>query len=410
MPEPSDYDRSWEERREQIIGLGERSARKSYYPELQQRLRELKEQQYYLEKAQELGQIGTWDYNFRRNRFVLTKEACRIIGLPGGSEPSYRQFLKIVHPEDRRVLTESYKAVLLGTPYDHEYRIVVDGRIKWVKEKAELERDHEGVALRSVGFIQEITERKQREEELRQKNAELDAINAELERFTYTVSHDLKSPLITIQGFAAMVEDGLRDHPDPALKSDLAQIRAAAARMYALLNDLLELSRVGHTINPVEEVDLTATACEAIELLRGALARRPANLRFTTPLPRVTGDRDRLREVFQNLIENAVKYMGDQPAPLIEIGIAEHAGRRACFVRDNGQGVAPEHHESVFLLFNRLHQNDDGTGIGLALVKHIIELHRGRVWLESAGAGQGTTIWFTLPWRESAPPLLPGAG
>ena len=118
-------------------------------------------------------------------------------------------------------------------------------------------------------------------------------------------------------------------------------------------------------------------------------------------MPSVYGDRLRLLEVYQNLIDNAVKFMGDQTSPRIEIGAQQHDGEVVCFVRDNGIGIASEYHEKVFGLFERLDTVIDGTGIGLALVKRIVEVHGGRIWVESEGEGRGTTFWFTLPhWGE----------
>ncbi|MCP4658377.1 MAG: histidine kinase, partial [bacterium] len=221
--------------------------------------------------------------------------------------------------------------------------------------------------------------------------------NAELERFTYTVSHDLKGPLFTIKGFLGYLEkDALRGDAE-RLEQDVQSIRGAADKMQRLLEELLELSRIGHQLNPPEEVAFGELAREARDLLAAQIAERGAEVAIAADLPVVTGDRTRLLQTLQNLVGNAVRYMGDQPAPRIEIGIRDDAGERVFTVRDNGIGIDPQHHEKVFGLFERLDAETEGTGIGLAVVKRVVEVHGGRIWVESQGRGHGSTFCFTVP-------------
>lgn len=248
----------------------------------------------------------------------------------------------------------------------------------------------------------DITVRRQAEEALQQLTVDLTRTNLELERFTYTVSHDLKSPLITIMGFIGLLEKGLGDEQDDDTRSAIDFIRSAATKMSALLDSLLEVSRIGRVVNLAETINLEEVTREALELVSGPLAESRATVTVASGLPLVSGDRLRLRQVMQNLIENGIKYSKGQASPQIEVGVAEVDGKRACFVRDNGLGIPPEHHERVFGLFARLDQSQAGTGVGLTLVKRIIELHGGKVWLDSTGVpGEGTTVWFTLPWQET---------
>ncbi|MDD4789568.1 MAG: ATP-binding protein, partial [Pirellulales bacterium] len=174
------------------------------------------------------------------------------------------------------------------------------------------------------------------------------------------------------------------------------RIAASAERMGRLLSEILELSRIGRQVNPAEEVSLNVLAAEAIESLRGSITKSGAEVDVRPGLPEVFGDRRRLGEVFQNLLENAVKYRGDQRRPRIEIGGEERGGEVLCYVRDNGLGIEPEYHEGVFRLFNQLDPSCEGSGVGLALVKRIVDVHGGKVWVESAGRGHGATFWFTL--------------
>jgi signal transduction histidine kinase len=243
-----------------------------------------------------------------------------------------------------------------------------------------------------------VIEHKRVEAERENLIEELEAKNAELERFTYTVSHDLKSPLITIRGFLGFLKKDAVSGNIERLTADIKRIGDAADRMQRLLNELLELSRVGRMMNPPVEVPFEAVVRDALELLHGRLAERPVRVEIVTPLPVVCGDRARLVEVMQNLVDNAIKFACDQPEPKIEIGVrtADPAGRPVFFVCDNGIGIEPQYHAKVFGLFDKLDPKSEGTGIGLALVKRIVEMHGGRVWVESPGHGRGSTFCFTL--------------
>jgi signal transduction histidine kinase len=150
-------------------------------------------------------------------------------------------------------------------------------------------------------------------------------------------------------------------------------------------------------VNPPEKISLEDITREATELVEGTLMARGVQVRIGSDLPILFGDRKRLVEVMQNLIENAAKFMGDQKEPLIEIGALKKGGETLCYVRDNGIGIHPRYHEKIFDLFDKLDQNMPGTGIGLAIVKRIIEIHKGRIWVESEGRGQGSTFYFSIP-------------
>jgi signal transduction histidine kinase len=229
--------------------------------------------------------------------------------------------------------------------------------------------------------------------------AELEAKNAELESFSYTVSHDLKSPLFTLRGFLGYMERDVAAGNQERLRADIARIGDAADKMRRLLDDLLELSRVGRFVNPPQDVGFDVIAREAVELVRGGLDARGVAVRIAPGLPVVRGDRSRLVQLVQNLIDNAAKFMGDQKQPQVEIGLRAGGRLSTFYVRDNGVGIAPRHQERVFRLFEKLDGGSDGTGVGLALVRRIVELHGGRVWVESGGDGTGATFFFTLPVR-----------
>jgi signal transduction histidine kinase len=235
------------------------------------------------------------------------------------------------------------------------------------------------------------------EEALRAERADLAAKNAELERYNYTVSHDLKSPLVTIRGFAGLAGTDLAAGRPERVRQDLGRIVAAADRMHRLLDELLELSRIGRVVHEPEDVPLGALVREAVEQVRGPLESRGVAVEIAADLPVVHVDRRRVLEVLQNLLENAAKFSDGGGSPRVEIGVREDGGERVFYVRDSGRGIEPRFLERVFDLFEKLDPRVEGTGVGLALVRRIVEAHGGRVWAESEGPGRGATFCFTLP-------------
>jgi signal transduction histidine kinase len=199
---------------------------------------------------------------------------------------------------------------------------------------------------------------------------------------------------VNIRGFLGYLRQDANSNDLSRFDKDVGRIANAVDRMQALLNDLLELSRVGRIINPSENVALGTIVSETVNLLHAQLDARKVHLKIQPDLPMVRGDYTRLVEIMQNLISNAIKFMGNQSDPQIEIGSAGLDKD----VRDNGIGIEPKYHDRIFGLFNRLDPTVEGTGVGLTLVKRIIEVHGGKIWLESE-LGAGTTFYFTLPLR-----------
>lgn len=250
---------------------------------------------------------------------------------------------------------------------------------------------------READLKNEIAAREKIQAEREKLITQLESSNAELERFTYTVSHDLRSPLVTIKGFVGMLEHDIQANRKDKIEHDLQRIAVAADKMDALLSELLELSRIGRIVNPPEEVDTGQLIQDALDSLDAQLRSRSVTVRIAPDLPKLYGDRIRLREVFENLIGNAAKYTGEQTDPVIEIGIRDEKPEPVFFVKDNGMGIEPQYHSRVFNLFEKLNPAVDGTGIGLTIVKRIVEVHGGRIWIESEGAGKGSAFCFTVP-------------
>jgi PAS domain S-box-containing protein len=239
-------------------------------------------------------------------------------------------------------------------------------------------------------IVSDITERKRQENELREKNSEL-------ERFTYTVSHDLKSPLVTVKTFLGYLEQDMARPDMERVKQDVAYMHTATEKMGQLLDELLNLARVGRKKNPAARVAFRELAQEALQLVAGRISTGGVKVQVADAVVTLEGDRPRLMEIWQNLVENACKFMGNQPQPQVEIGVEKRDPETVFFVRDNGAGIDPRHQAKVFGLFEQLNSRGEGTGMGLALVKRIVELYEGRIWVESAGPGQGANFLFTLP-------------
>ncbi len=253
------------------------------------------------------------------------------------------------------------------------------------------------LALANERLHAEIVERRRIEREREALIVDLERKNEEMERFCYTISHDLKAPLITICGFADLLQQDTASRDLKRLSEDVEEIAKAAHVLQRMLDDLLELSSNGQVVAADQEVSLSEVVEHAKRLLGGQILDGRITLRIADDLPVIVGDYNRLLAVFQNLIENAIKYRGNQPDPWIEIQAKRVDGQVVCSIRDNGRGIDPRYQQHVFGLFARFQSEGGGKGIGLALVKRIIEAHGGRIWLDSEGEGRGCTFSFTLP-------------
>ena len=202
-------------------------------------------------------------------------------------------------------------------------------------------------------------------------------------------------------GFLGMLQKDLRDNRSDRIANSIQRISSATQKMDALLSELLELSRIGRVVNPPEEIDTAQLLQDALENMEAQLRSKKVTVNIMPGLPNLYGDRLRLREVFENLIGNAAKYMGEQVDPTIEIGILEQNGQQVFCVKDNGMGIHPKYQTRIFNLFEKLDPTIEGTGIGLTLVKRIIEVHGGTVWVEYEGLGHGSTFCFTIPGKQA---------
>jgi len=364
----------------------------------------LQESEFFFRESQRAAAIGSYRTDFRTGLWESSEVMDQVFGIAPDYPRSIEAWADLVHPEDREAMKAYLFDEVVGRrqPFAREYRIIRqrDRAVRWVNGLGAVTFDEEGSPLFLTGTIQDITERKLREQELQRKTEEM-------ERFTYMVSHDLKSPLVTVRTFLDYLELDLAQGRAGRAVEDMAFIRDAAGRMGLLLDDLLEVSRVGRVVNLPTRFRVSELIRGAERSVAGALASRRVEVRVTGPDLLLEGDRPRLEELWQNLLENAVKYMGSQPRPRVELGVEQAGEATQFFVRDNGMGIDPRFISRIFGLFEKLDAASEGSGLGLALVKRIVDLYNGRVWVESGGPGKGSCFRFTLP--DALIPTLQGA-
>ncbi len=233
--------------------------------------------------------------------------------------------------------------------------------------------------------------RKRAQEELRK-------MNEELKNFAHIVSHDLKTPIVHIQGFSSVLLEGYHEKLEQKYRTCLERIKANADRMEILISDLLALSRVGRVVSTFKDVPSSEIVKNVTWGLQDRLKENRIELVVPDNLPTIYCDGNRIYQVFENLLVNAIKFMRETHNPRIEIGREDKKGFHQFYVRDNGIGIDPKHHREIFERFHRLRQMEDeeGTGLGLAIVERIVNGHGGRVWVESE-PGKGSTFYFTIP-------------
>ncbi|RPI19161.1 MAG: PAS domain S-box protein, partial [Acidobacteriales bacterium] len=367
-----------------------------------------------LSRAQEIAHLGSWELDLAGNRLTWSDEVYRIFGLqPQEFAATYEAFLEAVHPEDRAAVDAAYaSSVREGRQsYEIQHRVVRrDGEVRWVHEKCEHLFDAGGRVIRSTGMVQDITERKQADQlaallyhQARQEIArrqqvetELRRSNEELGQFAFVISHDLRSPLNAVTGFANQLKEEFHGKLGEEADTYLSYLTGAAARMRRLITDLLAYSRVADDDEGKTGPVLAQEAFQAAMLNLEKMVRETRGSITCDPLPEVAANSGLLTHIFQNLLENAMKFSGEQP-PRIHVSAESQADGWCFCVSDNGIGIDRRHLEQVFRIFKRLHGDDyEGTGIGLAVCKKIVERQGGRIWVESE-QGHGATFYFTLP-------------
>ncbi|MCR4300773.1 MAG: transporter substrate-binding domain-containing protein, partial [Sulfuricaulis sp.] len=342
---------------------------------------------------------GAWEWNIVTNEVIWSEENYAVLGLQSKIDhPTFETWLGCVHPEDReRSVREINQAVESGSDLNLEFRIVwPDGDVRWISDVGRTVFDQSGKPALMYGIQIDITERKQVQLEREKLVVELTARNAEMESFVYTISHDLKAPLITIDGFANLLAKDLERNDRERGRESIGEIRKATVGMQHLIEDLLMLSRTGQIQGEPEDVDLNTLLKDIQARCASHIEREHATVRIDSPLPRLHVDRARFGEVLQNLLDNAVKFHREKTAPEVKIGAEQNNGECRLYVHDNGIGIEKRYQDKIFGLFQRLDTNREGTGVGLTIARRIVEQLGGRLWVESE-PGRGSTFWISFP-------------
>lgn len=364
-----------------------------------------------LQLAVEAANIGLWDWDVVSRRTYYSPQWKAQLGYADHELPNRtQQWEERLHPDDRARSVATLRAALhrSGEPYEDEFRLRHrDGNYRWIHTRGAVLRDAAGQPCRVFGAHVDITQRREAEDASRELNAELEqrvtertaelaAANRELEAFSYSVSHDLRSPLRAIDGFAQALAEEYQGFLPGEAQHYLNRVRTAAKRMGELIDNLLTLARVARSEMRRQTVNLSGLAGEIGAELRQADPDRYVALAIE-PGHVVCGDPMLLRLALENLLGNAWKYTGKRVQAHIAFGANAENGERVFFVRDDGAGFDPLYADKLFGPFQRLHGvgEFEGTGVGLAIVQRILQRHGGRVWAEGA-VGEGATFYFTL--------------
>jgi PAS domain S-box-containing protein len=369
------------------------------YQEMERRGRTL------LSNTERVAQIGSATWDPAGETQVWSDQFYAVLGLdPADNEAGRSAFFHRVHPDDRLRL-EAALADEHGRVVEDFRLIRPDGALRVAQLRAELARGSDGRPLRLDVTIQDISERKHLEDRLDALVGELKRSNEELEQFAYVASHDLRQPLRTVRSYISLIEEALDEKLDGETREFMDFIRDGVKRMDALITDLLAYSRVGR-VGKEGPVDTGRAVDLALLDLQSQIDEAKAQITVPERMPVITGEAGEMARLFQNLVGNAVKYRAVDRQPVVDVGYVERSGEWEFFVRDNGIGIPEEHAERIFGIFQRLHARHEyeGTGIGLAICRKIIERQGGRIWANATG-GQGAEFRFTWPKLRRAEPV-----
>lgn len=373
----------------------------------------LKEKSSRLDLAMQTANMAWWEMDLRTGIVTFDNHKATMLGYLPEKFKHYTDFTALVHPEDVDKAMNAMKNHIKGLSdkYEIEYRIMnSSGEYKWFFDIGSIvKKDSNGVPLNVIGFVVDITARKKAEENIRllneqleqrvsERTSQLEASNKELEAFSYSVSHDLRAPLRHVIGFSEKLESELKDRTDPEITRLLGKIRTSASKMSHLIDELLTYSRLGRTDLKKNKLSFNAIVDEIIKEAEDITKDRKIVWKIKK-LPSVNADPTLIKLVLQNLILNSLKFTSKKKNAVIEIDFEVKSKKELTFwIKDNGAGFNNQYVNKLFGVFQRLHTTEEfeGTGIGLATVRRIINRHNGSVWAEG-NENEGATFFFTLP-------------
>jgi PAS domain S-box-containing protein len=300
---------------------------------------------------------------------------------------------QLIYKEDIAYAMTSFNKLMSdGFFKDYEARIYTKNKeVKWVHINASMVTDECGTPIAAQGIVRDITDIKNLELQKEKLLFKLEKSNDELQEYAHIVSHDLKSPLRSIDALVSWIKEDNKDNLDAVSEQNLNLIQTTLEKMEHLISDVLNYSSVSSDNTKSEDVDLHTLVTDLLHIL---LIPNHIELRILNTLPSINGDKTKLQQVFQNLISNAIKF-NDKENGKIEIDVKEEQEHYLFSIKDNGIGIESQFQEKVFKIFHALNKSKDSTGIGLSIVKKIVNLHQGEIWLDSK-VGEGTTFYFTL--------------
>ncbi len=365
---------------------------------VQDKSRELLESRHSLLVAQNIARLGNWRYDKTRDEFMISDIFADILGDKslGNHVISLEDFIDHVLCEDQHLVRQHFKDSLDQVADELEFRIVnqKNSEIRILHLTSRLLDDNQN-EQRLTGAVQDITERVMAGQERERLISDLEARNRQLEQYAYSISHDLKTPLVTIEGFVGFLEKNLAEGDLEQAAVSMEHIRRSSHQINDLLQDLLHLTEIGQMEITFERVNLEKLMRNTIDRCHAQINARGIQLLVDDNLPVIQGNVRVLSLLFDNLIENAIKFMGEQQNPAIHIGCEILDERVLITVGDNGIGIPEVYRERIFRLFEKLDVRSLGTGIGLTMARRIVELHHGRIWVESNNPG--SVFYIELP-------------
>lgn len=365
-------------------------------------------------QAEILGKYGSWILNYDTYKFTYSDNKFRLLGCePQSFDPTIEKLIEFVHPEDKHIVIEANESALntMEIP-TMNYRIIrTDGKIRHFKTIAKSFTDLRG-RKSMIGTTQDVTEDYNKSIQLKQRNKELELNIKELNEFNHVASHDLQEPLRKIQTFISRINDKEKESMSDFGKEYLSRIEKAANRMRVLINDLLQYSRTNRSEKKFEKIDLNEIINNSIQELSQNIEDKNGIVNFST-LPEINGVNFQMQQLFTNLLSNSLKYSKENIAPIIDIYCEKIIAKNESILndnsskkywkidfKDNGIGFEQEFSEKIFQLFNRLHGKTEyqGTGVGLAICKKIVENHSGFIFAYSK-PNIGTTFTIYLPFN-----------